>query len=184
MGKVLTVQDCHNLMNSLVKQATGQQSITVIDSSTFVSAGETVLATGTENVINSLSLIIGRTLVAVRPYKAKFLLINALNSGIYSNRIRKISYYSKDAQASGMYNTQLYTNLKDGYTNGQNIIADSPTSTKSMWEQNQPVSLEMNFAGSDTWDDSLTIYEKQLSYIKRGIIDTGKFNTDLCKIII
>lgn len=162
MGKVLTVQDCHNLMNSLVKQATGQQSITVIDSSSFVSAGETVLATGTENVINSLSLIIGRTLVAVRPYKAKFLLINALNSGIYSNRIRKISYYSKDAQASGMYNTQLYTNLKEGYTNGQNVVAENPTSTKSMWEQNQPIALEMNFAGSDTWDDSLTIYEKQL----------------------
>lgn len=162
MGKVLTVQDCHNLMNSLVKQATGQQSITVIDSSSFVSAGETVLATGTENVINSLSLIIGRTLVAVRPYKAKFLLINALNSGVYSNRIRKISYYSKDAQASGMYNTQLYTNLKEGYTNGQNVVAENPTSTKSMWEQNQPIALEMNFSGSDTWDDSLTIYEKQL----------------------
>lgn len=162
MGKVLTVQDCHNLMNSLVKQATGQQSITVVDSSSFVSAGETVLATGTENVINSLSLIIGRTLVAVRPYKAKFLLINALNSGVYSNRIRKISYYSKDAQASGMYNTQLYTNLKDGYTNGQNIVSENTTSTKSMWEQNQPIALEMNFAGSNTWDDSLTIYEKQL----------------------
>lgn len=162
MGKILTVQDCHNLMNSLVKQATGQQSITVIDSSSFVSAGETVLATGTENVINSLSLIIGRTLVAVRPYNAKFLLINALNSGVYSNRIRKISYYSKDAQASGMYNTQLYTNLKEGYTNGQNVVAENPTSTKSMWEQNQPIALEMNFAGSDTWDDSLTIYEKQL----------------------
>ena len=162
MGKVLTVQDCHNLMNSLVKQATGQQSITVIDSSSFVSAGETILATGTENVINSLSLIIGRTLVAVRPYKAKFLLINALNNGVYSNRIRKISYYSKDAQASGMYNTQLYTNLKEGYTNGQNVVAENPTSTKSMWEQNQPIALEMNFAGSDTWDDSLTIYEKQL----------------------
>lgn len=162
MGKVLTVQDCHNLMNSLVKQATGQQSITVIDSSSFVSAGETVLATGNENVINSLSLIIGRTLVAVRPYKAKFLLINALNSGVYSNRIRKISYYSKDAQPSGMYNTQLYTNLKEGYTNGQNVVAENPASTKSMWEQNQPIALEMNFAGSDTWDDSLTIYEKQL----------------------
>lgn len=162
MGKFLTVQDCHNLMNSLAKQATGQQSITVVDSSSFVSAGETVLATGTENVINSLSLIIGRTLVAVRPYKAKFLLINALNSGVYSNRIRKISYYSKDAQASGMYNTQLYTNLKEGNTNGQNLVAENPTSTKSMWEQNQPIALEMNFAGSDTWDDSLTIYEKQL----------------------
>lgn len=175
MGKVLTVQDCHNLMNSLVKQATGQQSITVVDSSTFVSAGETVLATGTENVINSLSLIIGRTLVAVRPYKAKFLLINALNSGIYSNRIRKISYYSKDAQSSGMYNTQLYTNLKEGYTNGQNIVANNPTSTKSMWEQNQPVALEMNFAGSDTWDDSLTIYEKQLQVAFESEANFSKF---------
>lgn len=61
-----------------------------------------------------------------------------------------------------MYNTQLYTNLKEGYTNGQNVIDENPTSTKSMWEQNQPIALEMNFAGSDTWDDSLTIYEKQL----------------------
>lgn len=175
MGKVLTTQDCHTLMNSLVKQATGQQSITVIDSSSFVSAGETILATGTENVINSLSLIIGRTLVSVRPYKAKFLLINALNSGVYSNRIRKISYYSKDAQASGVYNTQLYTNLKEGYTNGQNIVAENPTSTKSMWEQNQPIVLEMNFAGSDTWDDSLTIYEKQLQVAFESEANFSKF---------
>lgn len=162
MAKSFTPQDCYQLMNSLVKQATGQQTITVVDSSTFVSAGETVLATGTENVLNSLSIIIARTLVAVRPYKAKFMLINALNSGMFSNRMRKISFYSKDAIASGMFNTQLYTNLKDGYTNGENIVSNAPTSTKSMWEQNQGIPLEMNFCGSDVWDDSLTIYEEQL----------------------
>lgn len=162
MAKSFTPQDCYQLMNSLVKQATGQQVITVVDSSTFVSAGETVLATGMENVLNSLSIILARTLVAVRPYKAKFMLINALNSGMFSNRIRKISFYSKDAIASGMFNTQLYTNLKDGYTNGENTVSNAPTSTKSMWEQNQAVPLEMNFCGSDVWDDSLTIYEEQL----------------------
>lgn len=162
MAKSFTPQDCYQLMNSLVKQATGQQVITVVDSSTFVSAGETVLATGTENVLNSLSIIIARTLVAVRPYKAKFMLINALNSGMFSNRMRKISFYSKDAIASGMFNTQLYTNLKEGYTNGENVVSDAPTSTKSMWEQNQGIPLEMNFCGSDVWDDSLTIYEEQL----------------------
>ena len=162
MAKTLTTQDCYQLMNSLVKQATGQQSITVVDTSTFVSAGETVLSTGTENVLNSLSIIIAKTLVAVRPYKAKFMLINALNSGMYSNRMRKISFYSKDAIASGMFNTQLYTNLKEGYTNGENLVSNSPTSTKSMWEQNQAIPLEMNFSGTDTWDDSLTVYEEQL----------------------
>ena len=162
MAKSFTPQDCHQLMNSLVKQATGQQTITVVDSSTFVSAGETVLATGMENVLNSLSVILARTLIAVRPYKAKFMLINALNSGMFSNRMRKISFYSKDAIASGMFNTQLYTNLKDGYTNGENTVSNAPTSTKSMWEQNQGIPLEMNFCGSDVWDDSLTIYEEQL----------------------
>lgn len=162
MAKSFTPQDCYQLMNSLVKQATGQQTITVVDSSTFVSAGETVLSTGMENVLNSLSVILARTLVAVRPYKAKFMLINALNSGMFSNRMRKISFYSKDAIASGMFNTQLYTNLKDGYTNGENSVSDAPTSTKSMWEQNQGIPLEMNFCGSDVWDDSLTIYEEQL----------------------
>lgn len=162
MSKTLTPQDCHQLMNSLVKQATGQQNITVVDTSSFVSAGETVLSTGTENVLNSLSIIIARTLVAVRPYKAKFMLINALNSGMFSNRMRKISFYSKDAIASGMFNTQLYTNLKDGYTNGENPVSNNPVSTKSMWEQNQGIPLEMNFCGSDVWDDSLTVYEDQL----------------------
>lgn len=162
MAKSFTPQDCYQLMNSLVKQATGQQTITVVDSSTFVSAGETVLATGTENVLNSLSILIARTLVAVRPYNAKFMLINALNSGMFSNRMRKISFYSKDAIASGMFNTQLYTNLKEGYTNGENEVSNAPTSTKSMWEQNQGIPLEMNFCGSDVWDDSLTIYEEQL----------------------
>lgn len=162
MAKLFTPQDCYNLMNSLVKQATGQQAITVVNTSTFVSAGETVLSTGTENVLNSLSIILARTLIAVRPYKAKFRLINALNSGMFSNRMRKISFYSKDAIASGMFNTQLFTNLKDGYTNGENVVSDAATSTKSMWEQNQGIPLEMNFCGSDVWDDSLTIYEEQL----------------------
>lgn len=162
MAKSFTPQDCYQLMNSLVKQATGQQAITVVDTSTFVSAGETVLSTGTENVLNSLSIIIARTLIAVRPYKAKFRLINALNSGMFSNRMRKISFYSKDAIASGMFNTQLFTNLKEGYTNGENAVSNTATSVKSMWEQNQGIPLEMNFCGSDVWDDSLTIYEEQL----------------------
>lgn len=162
MTKPFTPQDCYQLMNSLVKQATGQQAITVVNTSTFVSAGETVLSTGTENTLSSLSIILARTLIGVRPYRAKFMLINALNSGMFSNRMRKISFYSKDAIASGMFNTQLFTNLKEGYTNGENVVSDAATSTKSMWEQNQGIPLEMNFCGSDAWDDSLTIYEEQL----------------------
>ena len=176
MARTLTQKDCHALMNLLVKEATGQDAtIQVVDSSTFVSAGEQVLATGTENVLNALSLVLGRIFMAVRPYNAKLALINAVNTGEYTHRMRKISFYSRDAQASGDWNTQLYTNLADGFTNGQNIADGSAQSTKSMWEQNQPVPLEMNFAGSSVWEDSTTIYEYQLQQAFRSEAEFGEF---------
>ena len=163
MGRTITPQDCYAIMNSLVKQATGQTQITVTDTSSFVSAGETVMSTGVENVINSLSIICGRTYMAVRPYKARLRILNSINSGMYSNRLRKISYYSKDAKPSGYFNTNLNTNLGVGKTNGQNKSSNGDaTSTKSMWEQEPPIPLEMNFAGTSTWQDVQTLYEDQL----------------------
>lgn len=158
MSRVLTPTDAHALMNALVQQATGQSVLAVTDTSSFVSAGETVLASGVENTISSLGIVLGRRLMAVRPYKAKLAVINALNSGAYTNRISKISYYARENTASGDWNTQLKTNLGMGLDNGD----QGGTATKSMWEQNQPVALEMNFGGSDVWETSTTIYEDQL----------------------
>ena len=168
-ARTLTARDCHALMNLLVKEATGQDAqIQVVDSSTFVSAGEQVLATGTENVLNALSIVLGRTFMAVRPYNAKLSLINAVNTGEYTHRMRKISFYARESQASGDWNTQSYTNLADGFTNGQNVADGDAQSTKSMWEQNQPVPLELNFAGQSVWQDSTTIYEYQLQQAFRS----------------
>lgn len=173
MARSLTTRDIHALMNQLVKEATGQEnSIQVVDSSSFISAGEQVLATGTENTINSLSLVVGRSFMAVRPYGAKFNIINAIDTGAYAHRIRKISYYSRNAKPSGDWNTQLYTNLKGGFTNGQNAVDGTAQSTKSQWEQNPAVVLEMNFAGSSTWEDSTTVYENQL---KQAFRDEASF---------
>lgn len=176
MARSFTPRDIHALMNQLVQEATGEASISVVDSSTFVSAGETVLATGTENVLNALSVVIGRTLVAVRPYEAKLLIINALNSEMYSNRMRKISFYARPAQASGDFNTQLYTNLEGGFDNGSNPDAnDVPQSTASMWEQNKPEVLEMNFAGQSVWEESTTVYENQLKIAFTDEESFGRF---------
>lgn len=175
-GRTLTPRDCHALMNLLVKEATGQDgSIQVVDSSTFVSAGEKLLATGTENVLNALSLVLGRTFMAVRPYNAKLSLINAVNTGEYAHRLRKISFYARESKASGDYNTQSFTNLADGFTNGQNIDDGTAQSTKSMWEQNQPKPLELNFSGSSVWQDSTTVYEYQLQCAFRSEAEFAEF---------
>lgn len=176
MAHEFTPKDCHVLMNSLVKQATGQQAITVVDTSTFVSAGELVLATGMENVFNSLNIVLGRLIVASRPYKAKLTLMDAANTGVYTNRLRKISFYSKDAVASGAFNTNLFTNLKDGFTAGQNTNnSNTAQSTKSQWEQSQRPSLEMNFGNSATWQDCITMYEVQVQAAFRNEAEFAQF---------
>lgn len=175
MARALTPQDCHVLMNSLVKQFTGGQSLTATDTSSFVSCGEFVMQQGTENTLNALSLVLGNSYMAVRPRTAKLRIINSINSGVYTNRIRKISFYTRDAQESGAFNTDAYKNFDDGFDNGQNVVGGVAQSTQSMWVQNQPVPLEVNFAGTDTWQDSTTVYEKQLQVAFRNEAEFAKF---------
>ena len=171
-GRVLTPKDCYALINAIAAEATGQDgTLTAIDPSTFVSVGESILRSGTENTLNALSIVLGRTFVAVRPYKAKLNIINTIDTGLFANRMRKISYYSRFAQPSGAFNTDLYVNHAMGYDNGDN----SGASVGTMWEQNAPIPLEMNFGGSSVWDDSTTIYEKQLQVAFRDESEFAKF---------
>lgn len=180
MARRLAPKDCYALMNSLVKEAIGADStIQAVDTSSFVSAGESVLSTGTENVLNSLAMVVGRRMVAVRPYNAPLRLINAIDTGVYSDRILKDSFYSRWAQPSGAFNTDLYTNLAQGFTAGENIGGTPPAaqSTKSQWEQNLPIPMEFNFAGRNTWQDCSTIPEIQLQQAFRSEADFSDFVT-------
>lgn len=179
MARVFTPKDGHAVMNLLVKQATGQQSITVVDSSTFASAGELVLNTGMENVLNSLSLVLNNLIIASRPYNAKMRIVNAKKVGVYSNLARKISFYSKGAKPDGSHNTDLFLNLAAGFTNGENgtNAQGNPNSTKSQWEQNPPMPLEMHFGGSTVWQDSVTMYEDQIKFALRNDAEWAKFLT-------
>lgn len=171
MARSFTPKDSHQLMNLLLRQATGQQALVVTDTSTFVSAGELVLATGMENVYNAISLVLNRLIVSSRPYNAKFRIVDAGEVGTYSNRARKISFYSQDALPDGSHNTDLYTNLAQGYTSGDNGGA----STKSQWEQHQAMPLEMNFGGTNVWQNCITMYEDQVHLAFRNEAEFGRF---------
>lgn len=178
MAHLLTQKDVYSIVNAMVQDLTGQKNtVTAVDTSSFISCGETILSYGTENVLNTLGLLIGRILVASRPYKGGFNLINAIETGLYTHRLEKISYYSKPALASGAWNTDLFTNLAPGFTNGQNVDSTSgdPQSTKSMWEQHPGIPLMMNFAGSDVWDECITLYEVQLQQAFRSENEFNSF---------
>lgn len=171
MARVLTPQDGHVILGEVFKQAIGHSVLGGVNTSNFVSVGEQVLQTGTENTLNALSLVMLRTMIAARPYAAKFGLINPENTGVYAHRLRKISYLSDLPLAAGDWNTQLFTNLAGGYDNGSN----GGESTASMWEQHPPVPLEMTFGGSTVWQDAITRYEYQIKQAFRSEADWTAF---------
>lgn len=149
--------DVYDVINSLTHQITGQSTIQAVDTSTFIDAGKSIIdyanINGYENVFNAISVLIGRTIVEARPYEGKFKLI-ASDSSSFDSRIRKISFYSKDTQASGMFNTDLYTNIGNGL--------DDTSGVGSMWEQNPSMPLERTFFSSATYDFEHTEYIEQI----------------------
>lgn len=158
-------KDAYAVMNTLVHQATGAENISVVDTASFIDAGKAVLDTGVENVLNSLSVLIGRTIIASRPYEGKFKIITRNESDAFDNRIRKISFYARDNQASGAFNTDLVPdNLGPGKTNTSGV--------GSMWEQNPAMPVERFFYSSYVWDKSHTQYIEQ---IKEAFRSEGEF---------
>lgn len=158
MSYSLNAQDVYALLNLVARQATGEASMSATDTSSFVSVGQTVLQTGTENTLNAINTVLGKLRVSVRSVSDELNLIAVRDSGEFAQRIRQISFYSKGAMPEGSWNTQLYTNLATGYDAGTN----SGKSTKDMWEQNPQMPLEMDFSSINVWELCDTRYEKAL----------------------
>ena len=175
MAKTLTPLDASALLTEIAKEATGQNAIGAISTDDFVSVGETVLATGLENTLNAISIVLGRMFVAARPYSGKLNIINEIDSGIFTQRTRKISYYSQNPQASGAWNTQLYTNLAPGFDNGTNPSGGVDQSTPSMWQQKPGMPLEMNFYSHNVWTEQLTTYRDALKVAFTGPEEFARF---------
>lgn len=147
------VKDAYAVMNDLVHQATGQDDIKVVDTSSFVDAGTKVLEAGYENLYNALGVLIGKTIIQSRPYTGKFKLVGAKTANAFENRIRKISYYARDNQPTGMFNTDVATNLGAGL--------DDTDGVGSQWEQNPAMPVERYFFSDFAWDKSHTQYLEQ-----------------------
>ena len=139
------------LMNAVMAQLTGQDSFSVIDSQGFMDAGKIAMQYRTDEIFNALTIVGARLFTATRPYSAPLHMIDAIDSGYFNNRIRKISYYSTWALPSGEFNTDLFTNLRDGYSN--DATGENPAGTNDQYEQHPVHPLEMNFANSIVWQD-------------------------------
>lgn len=187
MPRNYNIQDAYDIVNAMLDNIQGLAgSLTVVDTSSFIDAGEAIKSQPVEDTLNALSIVMARTLVAVRPYDAKLGIFNAIDGGIYSNRMRKISYYSTDPEYVGSINNQLHINHADGFDNGRNgtqtpaptgdpSYPDGFTSAASMWKQEFKHPLEISFGGGVATQTRLTLLEDNLERAFRSEDDFMRF---------
>ena len=121
----------YNIINAMYNQATGKNDLTAVDSSSFVSVANTILATGYDNFMNAMSTVLTRSIFAFRPYNEKFRIIEA-DSQRFGNHIRKISPLDDEAKEEVAYS------LTDGYGVDQ-------------WIVNKPKAVQFNYYDKKIW---------------------------------
>lgn len=139
---LMSVEQAYQLLNSLHEQATGQSSLAPTDLSGFVSMAQATLRAGYDPIINALSQMVGRTIVAVRPYSAKFKGLELTNQR-WGGITRKINFIEGEAEEEKSYE------LTDGTAIDQYVVK-------------KPKVLETHYYGRDVYSDTYTIFTTQL----------------------
>lgn len=150
MANTLTPIDVYSLINSIAAQATGQSAITATDTSTFVTVGETLLRTGTENTLNAISAVLADTIFSVRPYQGKLKSLYRANRR-WGAQVRKIVNLYSETEETQDYNTDLNASqLTDG-------------SSIDMYSIKNPKVMQLNFYGTKKLQKHITRYRDQLA---------------------
>lgn len=143
-------QDAYTLINEVAHQATGRKDLTAVDTSSFVSVGETLLRTGVENTMNALSTVFARTYFSNENYTGKLATVEQ-TSGQWGAITREITALTQDAEASEDWNTELNPNqLADG-----NAV--------DMFKIKKPKVLELKFYGTKVLQRHITRFRDQLA---------------------
>ena len=150
MANLLTPVDVYALMNAVVSQATGRTDLAVVDTTTFASVGEIVLRTGTENTLNAISTVIGKTIFSVRPYKGKLESLRVAQQR-WGGQVRKIINLYDEAEKSDDWNTDVT----------QNALADG--GSVDMYKIRKPKAVQLNFYGTKVLQKHITRFRDQLS---------------------
>lgn len=138
----MTFNQLATTLNSIVRQATGINTITPTNTAEFVSVGTTALNVGTDAIFNTLTNVIGRTIFANRPFTRKFQGIEASQQRWgYINR--KISISDR-----GFENDDSYVLTEGG--------------TCDPWTIKKANLIEEKFYGTNVFQDYLTIPTVQL----------------------
>ena len=155
----MSIENAYALIAELHEQATGQKVAAPVNSADFTSVAMATLAAGYEPVLNRISTVIGRTLVAVRQYNRKFAGLE-YSAEKWGGITRKISFGDRDPVASPVFE------LVDGASVDQQ-------------EVRKPDVLETRYVGSDIFQGHITIFRDQLDLAFSSAAELARFMSGL-----
>lgn len=155
----MSIENAYALIAELHEQATGQKVAAPVNSADFVSVAQATLAAGYEPVLNAISQVIGRTLMAVRPYTRKFAGLE-YSAEKWGGITRKISFGDRDPVSSPVFE------LVDG-------------SSVDQQEVRKPDVLETRYVGSAIFQGHITIFRDQLDLAFSSAAELARFMSAL-----
>lgn len=155
MANTLSFQQVSTILNDIVKQATGQNSIAPVSYNDFVNVAQAALLTGVDPLNVGISAVLDRTIISNRPYYAKFPAMEK-DSSSWGHMTRKINYVDQDFVDDSGYP------LTDGTSVDHYIIR-------------KPKTLQLNFYGRNIVADFITRTEEQLNTAFTGPDQFGEF---------
>lgn len=151
----LTFNQLSVILNSIVKQATGQQALTTIDAANFATVGTTLLKSGYDPVLNAISQVLSKTIFSVRPYYGKLQGLQVSNVR-YGNHVRKLTAGDSD------WEDDERVNLVDGESVDQYKVKKPPV-------------LQTNYYGQNVYSRHVTIFRDQLDVAFSSAEEFGRF---------
>ena len=151
----MSFADASGILNNIRKQVTGEEPISIVDETQFISVATTLLQAGYDPVLNSITQMVTRTIFSIRPYNRKFGGIK-VDSETWGSIVRKLSIADKD------WDQDVRFELVDG-------------ESIDMYKVNKPNVLQTNFYGQNVFEKNYTIFRDQLDNAFSGSGEFGRF---------
>lgn len=165
----MVVHQASTVLNSLVKQATGQAVIAASTPGEFVSVAQTALKTGYEPILNAMSQMWGRTIFSIRPYTRKFKGME-MSLDRWGNACRKISVAEQPVKDDERFTYPAGYDATQDPANGNGKSVD-------MFKLNKPDILQTNFYGQSVYENIYTVFRDNLDVAFTGPDEFMRFNS-------
>ena len=162
----LTPVDVYKIVNDMNSQMFGTKGIAAIDATSFVSVGEKMLRSGTENIMNAMAVTFMTNYFPNTPYIGKVKIIDETSERWGAITLETVPLH-QDEEASEDTNTDLNTKQFD---DGNSV---------DMYKIKKPKVVQLKFYGTKKEQNHITRLDDQLSQAFRSPEEFSNFYTSV-----